>query len=466
MVTSLLPDSNDLTKNGQAPGESLRYRCGVVSEPSKPGSRMRSRIRGIAVDISPLRQSRDFRLLFFGMSVSSMGSAMVMVALPYQVWDVTRSALAVGLLGATEFVPLVICSIVGGAIADAHERRRLMTWILLGEALVSGLLVFNAATWKSLPMVYVLSAAMAAGFGFSIPTRRSWSPRLVAPEKLPAMAALEGSSFGISHLTGPMLGGVAIALLGLPATYAIDGLTFVFALSMIRAMRPSPASEHAPAPGFKSILEGFSFLKGRPTLTGSFVIDLNAMIFGMPKALFPAMAAIMGGGPKALGLLYAAPSAGSFVAMAASGWTGKVRRQGLAVTIAVLGWGAAIAAFGLTRSIPLAVLCLAVAGFSDAVSGIFRTAIVQEVTPDHLRGRLSGMEIAVYAGGPTLGDVEAGVVAGLTSVRFSIVSGGLACLVGAGLTALMLPQFIRYDRTRAAATAAEEKLLDEPRSAT
>ncbi|HVL90010.1 MAG TPA: MFS transporter, partial [Actinomycetota bacterium] len=248
------------------------------------------------------------------------------------------------------------------------------------------------------------------------------------------------------------------------ATFAIDGLTFLFALAMIRRMNPSPPHEAAPAPGFKSILEGFSFLRGRPTLTGSFIIDLNAMIFGMPKALFPAMAALMGGGPKTVGLLYAAPSAGSFLAMAASGWTGKVRRQGLAVTIAVLGWGLSIAAFGLTRSVPVAVLCLAAAGFSDAVSGIFRTAIVQEVTPDHLRGRLSGMEIAVYAGGPTLGDVEAGVVAGLTSVRFSVVSGGLACLVGAGLTALMLPQFIRYDRTRAAAES--EKPVDEPLPAT
>lgn len=424
---------------------------------------MRSRIRGIAVDVSPLRDSRDFRLLFTGMSVSSLGSAMAMVALPYQVWELTHSALMVGLLGATELFPLVIASIVGGAVADAHERKRLLTIILFAQIGVSSVLAWNAATMHSLWLVYVMSAVQAAAFGFSIPTRRSWAPRLVAAEKLPALAALEGSSFGITHLAGPAVGGLAIASIGLTGTYLIDVATFVFAITMVARMRPSPASEHAPAPGFKSILEGFAFLRGRPMLQGSFLIDLNAMIFGMPKALFPAMAAMMGGGPKTVGLLYAAPSAGSFVAMAASGWAGKIRRQGLAVTLAVLGWGGAITAFGFTRNIPVAVLCLAAAGFADAVSGIFRMAIVQEVTPDHLRGRLSGMEIAVYAGGPTLGDVEAGVVAGLTSVRFSVISGGVACLVGAAVVVLAIPTFLRYDRT--ASGPEEKKVLDEPRPA-
>jgi len=423
---------------------------------------MRSRIRGIALDVSPLRESRDFRFLFFGMSVSSLGSAMAMVALPYQVWRITHSAMAVGLLGAAELAPLIVASIVGGAIADAHERRRLLTIILLAEIGVSSLLAWNASIGGPLWFLYVMAAVQAGAFGFAIPARRSWAPRLVAPAKLPAMAALEGSSFGISHLAGPAIGGLAIATIGLAGTYLVDVGTFVFALAMISMMRPSPASEHAAAPGFKSILEGFAFLRGRPMLQGSFLIDLNAMVFGMPRALFPAMAAMMGGGPKSLGLLYAAPSAGSFLAMAASGWSGRIRRQGLAVTLSVLGWGVAISAFGLTRSIPVAVACLAAAGFADAVSGIFRMAIVQEVTPDHLRGRLSGMEIAVYAGGPTLGDVEAGVVAGLTSVRLSVVSGGLACLVGAGVVALALPSFIRYDRTKAVA----EKMLDAARPAT
>lgn len=400
------------------------------------------------MDVSPLKESRDFRLLWFGQTVSALGSSIAMVCLPFQVYELTKSPLKVGLLGAVELVPLIVCSIIGGAVADASDRRKLML-VILGVAIASsGFLAVHSAGQEKLWVLYVMGAVQASIWGFYIPTRRSWSPRLVNPDKLAAAAAMESASMTFTHLAGPAIGGVAIAVIGVAATYALDAASFLVVFACVFAMNPSPPSEHASSPGFRSIIEGLTFLKGRPVLQGGFWIDFNAMVFGMPKALFPAVAVSLGGGPKSLGLLYGAPWIGAFLATITSGWTGHVRRQGLGVTIAVIAWGLAISAFGLAGSLWVAVLALAAAGFADDISAIFRTAIVQEVTPDHLRGRLSGLEIAIYGGGPTLGDLEAGVVAGLTTVPFSIVSGGLACLVGAGVVAVTLPAFNAYDRSK------------------
>lgn len=401
------------------------------------------------MDVSPLRESREFRLLWSGQSISSLGSAIALICLPYQVWTLTHSPFAVGMLGAVELVPLVVTSLVGGAIADATERRRLLLRILAAQTTASAVLAWHASGAERLWVLYLMGAVQAGLFGMAIPARRSWSPRLVPAHKLPAAVAIEGASLWLMHTIGPAVGGVAIASLGVATTYAIDAASFVVAIGAVLAMRPSPASERAPAAGLGAILEGLRFLRGRQVLQGGFLIDFNAMVFGMPKALFPAMAAILGGGPRTFGLLSAAPGAGAFLAAATSGWVGRVRRQGLVVTVAVVGWGSAIAGFGLARDVWVAVACLAAAGFADEISAILRSAIVSEVTPDHLRGRLSGMEIAVYAGGPTLGDVEAGLVAALTSIRFSITSGGLACIAGAAAVAALLPAFNRYDRTAA-----------------
>ncbi|MGH2829115.1 MAG: MFS transporter [Actinomycetota bacterium] len=417
-----------------------------MSDPSKSG--LRRRLRRIAVDLAPLRESRDFRLLWGGQMVSMLGSSVALVCLPFQVYRLTGSPMAVGLLGATELVPLVVASIVGGAVADAHERRKLLLLILGLQAGSAGVLAWHSAGDEQLWVLYVMSAVQAGLWGMAIPARRSWTPRLFPPERLAAAVALESTSMTATHLLGPAVGGVALATLGIATTYAVDAASFLVVFAAVLAMRPSPPSEHAQRVGLESIREGLRFLRGRPVLQGGFWIDFNAMVFCLPKALFPAMAVALGGGPRTLGLLYAAPWLGAFLSATTSGWVTRVRRQGLGISISVVGWGLAMAAFGLAHSLIVAIIALAAAGFADEVSAILRTAIVQEVTPDHLRGRLSGIEIAIYAGGPTLGDMESGVVAGLTSVRFSIISGGLACLAGAAVVAALLPAFNRYDRSK------------------
>lgn len=402
----------------------------------------------IAIDVRPLRESRDYRLLWIGNGISSLGSSVALIAVPYQVYQLTRSPFMVGMLGAAALLPLLFGSIFGGALADSSDRRTLMRWLLLAQGLSSAVLAWQAMGAAHLWVLFVMSALQAGLWGLVIPTRRSWAPRLVRPDQLAASAALESAAMTFTHLAGPALGGVTIAVLGLAWTYSIDVISFGVAIAAVTMMRPSPASEHAPAAGLRSVLEGLRFLKGRKVLQAGFLIDLNAMVFGMPKALFPAMAVTLGGGSKLFGLLATAPFLGAFLGTITSGWTSHVKRQGLGVSLSVVGWGLSIAAFGVAPNAAVALVALACAGYADDISAILRTAIVQEVTPDHLRGRLSGMEIAVYAGGPTLGDVESGIVAGLTTVRTSVISGGLACLVGAVAVAALMPGFNRYDRTK------------------
>ncbi|MHB8512834.1 MAG: MFS transporter [Actinomycetota bacterium] len=417
-----------------------------TNSPKQSGS-----LKRIAIDLSPIRQSREYRLLWTGNFISMTGSSIAMIALPYQIFAATHSSFLVGMMGGVELIPLFVCSVFGGSIADATDRRKLMRLILLAQAASSGILAFHATSphWH-LWVLYVMAAAQAGLWGLAIPARRSWSPRLVRTDQLASAAALDSASMTFTHLAGPMVGGFVISAIHLPWTYGIDALSFLAGLIAVQMMKPSPASEHAPAAGFRSVTEGVRFLKGKKVLQGGFLIDLNAMIFGMPKALFPALSAAMNGGKPSgliMGYLSAAPWIGAFLGSATSGWMRYVRKQGMGVTISVIGWGSAITAFGFSHRLWLSMICLAIAGFADNASAIFRTAIVQEVTPDELRGRLSGMEIAIYAGGPTIGDMESGIVAGLAGVQFSIVSGGLACLAGVGVISALLPAFNRYKRS-------------------
>jgi MFS family permease len=279
-----------------------------------------------------------------------------------------------------------------------------------------------------------------------MPTRAAVLPTLVRRESFPAAAALTQVVMQVGQVAGPALAGVIIARVGLAAAYWGDVATFGAAIVTILLMRPLPPEGGGTRAGLKSIAEGLRFLRGRRVLVGTFVIDLDAMVFGMPQALFPALGTtVFGGGATTVGLLYAAPGAGALVGALLTGWVAAVRRQGLAVIVAVLGWGVAIIAFGLVRSLPLALVLLALAGAADVVSAVFRNTILQLSVPDALRGRLSGVHIAVVTGGPRLGDVEAGAVAALTSPRFSVVSGGVACVIGALLLARLIPEFARYD---------------------
>ncbi len=413
-------------------------------EASASGGRARRALRALALDVTPLRESREFRLLFAGQAVSFFGSMMTFVALPWQTYKLTGSVLATGLLGVAEFVPIFVMSFVGGALADAVDRRRM---VLLTEALLTLgtlLLVFNSLLPQ--PRVWVLfvcAALFAALNGLQRPSLDALVPRLVPPEQLPAAAALKSLGTTVSMIGGPALGGLLVATAGPAATYSIDFVTFAASLAALWAMRAVPPPAGADSPSLRTVLEGLRYARSRPELLGTYLININAMFFGMPMALFPAVAERFGGG--SVGLLYAAPAFGALCVTLTSGWTRRVNRHGLCVVLAAGCWGAAIVGFGLAGNLWLALACLASAGAADMVSGLFRMIIWNQTIPDHLRGRLAGVEMVSYTTGPLLGNAEAGLVAGLFGVRASIVSGGVLCLAGTALLSLLLPQLVRYD---------------------
>ena len=395
----------------------------------------------LLVDVTPLRASGDFRLLWIGQAVSFVGTTVTMAALPYQVFQETRSSLAVGLLGVAQLVPLLVFSLLGGALADAVDKRRLLL-LVVGVSLTCAAALDHPQVW----LLFVLGAASSAVLAVSYPTTRSLLPLLLAEELRPAGYALQATYGSFGMMAGPALGGALIAAFGLTTAYLVDVLTYAAALVVFARLSPAPPVAGASRASRASILEGLRFLRGHPVIMSIFAIDLLAMVFGMPRALFPALSERLGGGPRLYGLLLSAVAAGAFLASIGSGWTGRVRRQGRAVIVAVAAWGVAVTIAGILRA-PVPVLALlVVAGAADMISGVFRSAVAADVTPDGMRGRVSGVEIAVYAGGPVLGDVEAGVVGGLLGVPFAIVSGGLACIVGAAAFALLVPSFAGYVR--------------------
>ena len=401
--------------------------------------------RRLLSDVTPLRESPQYRLLYAGELLAFLGSQLTVVAVPLQVYLQTRSSLAVGLVGLAQLGPLLACSLVGGVVVDAVDRRVLLVWVQLARGALSLGLVANAlrpepALWP----LYVLTAAGAGLQAVDAPARTAAIPAMVRRELLPAAAALHQILMQVGVVAGPAVAGLLVARAGLAAAYAIDVAAFVLASLLALALRPLPPGAGAAHAGVASVMEGFRFLRGRRALQGTFLIDLNAMVFGMPRALFPALGTeLFGGGPGTVGLLYAAPGAGALLGALTAGWVGGVRRQGRAVLVAVTVWGAAITVFGLVSWLPLALALLAVAGAADVVSAVFRNAILQLTVPDGLRGRLAAIHIAVVTGGPRLGDAEAGAVAALTSPQVSVVTGGLACLAGVALLAWRIPELDR-----------------------
>jgi MFS family permease len=417
-----------------------------VTDIGRPEPPERGRLARIAVDIRPLRGSRDFRRLWFGTGISAIGSQVTTVAIPFQLYDLTRSTLLVGLLGLAALVPLLIVPIYGGAVADAVDRRRMLLLSDVALMLVTGGLLVNALlphprAW----FLFVAEALGTAAYGFQRPARNALTPRLVPDDQLLAAIAVEDLVSNLARVAGPALAGVLIAAVGLASAFGIDIATFAASLLSIWLLPPSPPAPDADRPSLQSILDGFRLVRRRKALLGIFVVDTNAMIFGMPKSLFPAFAEKLGGGPGVLGLMYGAPFAGALVASISSGWMMHVRRQGLGVCVAAAAWGVAIALFGFATSVWLTLVLLAAAGAADFISAVLRGNILLTVTPDSMRGRLSGIELAQVAGAPELGNVEAGIVASLTSVRTSIVSGGVLTVLGTIVVALALPGFVRYD---------------------
>ena len=405
------------------------------------------------LNLAPLRKHRDYRLLYTGQLVSMFGSMITYVAVPYQVFELTHSSFLVGMLGASQLIPLLLFALWGGAYADAMDRRKLLVVSEIVMTAGSLALAINGMlAHSSVVLIFAISAMMSACNGFHRPALDAMTPRLVDREDLTAVSALNFFRFSISAIGGPALGGVCMAALGYPLTYMIDVLSFLVSLISLAAIRRMPPSDGASRPGIQSIVEGLKYALGRPELIGTYVVDMVAMTFAMPMALFPSMA-VAWGGAKAAGWLYSAMSFGSLFTTIFSGWTSKVNRHGAAVVIAAASWALAIVFVGFSSSLPLAVVCLAMAGAADSVSGVFRGTIWNETIPSDLRGRLAGVEMISYLSGPLLGNARAGWVASISSNTTSIVSGGVICFVGVLLCIPFLPAFWNYHAGRRAAEA-------------
>jgi hypothetical protein len=412
-------------------------------------------LRRLALDLTPLRVSRDFRLLQIGAFLTGMGTQAALVALPYQVFVITHSPFLTGLIGAVEIGPLVGFSLFGGAIADRMDRRRLLLFMQIGLAGTSSLLALVAfADLHSVLVLYLLAATLAGFSAFEAVARSSIVPNVVPRELLrPGLAF----NFGLQQLTmviGPALGGVLIATAGLGTTYLTDAVScgaMAVAAFMMGPQLPPEVEVHPAV--WTSIKEGLSWVRSKPALLGSFAMDLLAMTFGMPRALFAALSlSVYHAGAAGTGALYAAVAAGATIAALTAGWLNHARWLGRIVIGAVIVWGLAIAAAGAMTSIYVACLLFAVAGAADSVSAVSRSAINQSVTPDAMRGRMSSVFMMVVRSGPRFGDIESGAVAGVAQTRLSLagsvqlatISGGLACVAGVGLIVLAFPALARF----------------------
>ncbi len=404
----------------------------------------------LLADISPLRESAAFRRLWTGTTLSSAGGALTTFAVVLQVYDLTRSPFAVGAIGVAQMVPTLAIGLLGGSVADATDRRRLLLAISGGQAAVSA--AFAAQAFAGLHLVGLLYGLVAASSSLSAvaaPARNALIPGLLPASQLPAGLMLNRLSFQITMTAGPALAGLIAAVphLGLRACYLIDAVSFAAALQAVARLPAMPPQASATRPGLRAVAEGIRFIRGSNVLAGAFLADLNATVFGLPVALFPAInAERFGGNPGTLGLFTAAVGLGGLVSGAFSAPVMRTRRQGRAMLCAVTVWGAAFAGFGVSRNLWLTLSLLAAAGAADTFTVVFRGAILQAVTPDQLRGRVMAADYVVGAGGGQLGNLEAGALGSLTSPAISALSGGLATIAGAIVIALALPAFTRYRR--------------------
>jgi MFS family permease len=420
-------------------------------------------------DLRPARDSPAFRRLLAGGLLSSLGTSMTSFAVVLQIWDVSHSSLDVGLLGLT-FIPVLIIGLLGGSIADVVDRRKLALLATVALMAVSAAFAAQAyAGFGQLWPLYLLAMVQAVLQATSAPSRQTFVPRLVPPARLTAAIALNTLTGRITMLFGPALAGLIAGAFGLRTCYAIDTVSFtasLYATARLPAMAPVPAgtvaagtvaAERRPArPSLRATAEGLRFIRRRPVLVAAFLTDLDAMLLGLPVAIFPALNAMhFGGRPETLGLLNAAAGFGGLLSAALSGPAVRVVRQGRGMLAGTMIWGAAIACFGLTRWLPLALAMLAVAGFADTLTVMFRSSMVQTVAPDEFRGRVSSVEYIIGTGGGPLGNVESGGVAALTSPTFSAVSGGIGCCAMAALIALIFPALIRYHAPSGTETGTE-----------
>lgn len=406
---------------------------------------MTSRLGSVLPDLSPWRSSRDFRLLWIQGLVTFFSSFMAMVALPLQIKELTGSPLAVGVMGAVELVPLIVFGLYGGALADASDRRKVLLLTEAGMAVMATILLVNAtlpdpALWP----LYLVAAGVSALAGLQRPALDSLMARIVPHDQQTAAAALNALRWQVGAIAGPALAGLVVAYAGHAAAYATTVCGLAVSVLLCTRLAPAPPAHDADKPSLRGIAEGARYAWSRPVLLGTYAIDLAAMFFAFPNAIFPFLADELDA-EWSLGLMYAAGSVGSVVLSLTSGWTSRVHRHGLFVVFGAAGWGLAIAAAGWFTNVWLVLLCLAFAGAGDMLSGLGRSTIWNQTIPEELRGRLAGIEVLSYSVGPQMGQVRAGAMAGWTGTRAAFWSGGLACLASVGLLASVLPKLVTYD---------------------
>lgn len=398
------------------------------------------------LNVAPLRKHRDFRLLFFGQVISFLGSMVTYVAIPYQVYELTKDNWLVGMLGLAQFIPVVVCGLLGGIYADRLDRRKL----LLVSEIILTLVIFgqflNALQEKpSITVIFILVAVFQAVLGFHRPAMEALTQKIVDPDDYAAIGALGSFRFSAGAIIGPALGGIIIAKFGVKGAYLFDFFSFAAAFVALYLMSNIPAPEKRDETPLEDAKAGFKFVLSKPELIGTYLIDIVAMTFAFPVALFPAMSEEWGGA-SAAGLLFSAMAVGSLIMTVFSGWTGKVHHHGRAVVAAATCWAVFIIGVGIAPSLWMAILFLGLAGAADMLSGLFRGIIWNQTVPNEFRGRLSGIEMISYMSGPLLGNARAGWLAAKYSVPFSITSGGIVCAVAVILTAVFLPKFWSYKR--------------------
>ncbi|WP_435747183.1 MFS transporter [Nocardioides sp. SYSU DS0663] len=408
--------------------------------------RVREHLRGLRVDVSPLRESRDFRLLFWAGTVFYFGAMVTYVAVPYQVYTLTGSNFAVGAIGLVELVPLVVFGLYGGALADHVDRRRLLIGTGIAQAFFTAVLAANA--FRDDPdvwVVFVVAVFLVSSSALQRPSREALLPRTVRHEQLMAANALGSLGIQVGVLVGPAIGGLLIAYVGLGWCFVIDIAGLVVATLLYVRMRPYPHRAATTPPSLAGIREGIGYAFARRDLLGTYLVDIAAMLLAMPVVLFPALVEEVFDNPELLGLLYAAQTVGAMVATATSGWTSRVHHHGRAIVIAAAAYGGCLALAGVMPSFWLVLLFLGLSGLADMISGVFRSTVWSQTIPEGMRGRLAGIEMLSYSLGPLGGQVRAGVTADLWSVRGAISSGGVACIAGVALTAVWLRDFWAYD---------------------
>ena len=399
----------------------------------------------LAMDLSPLKKYRDFRLIFTAGLFSYFGSMITFVALPFQVKELTNSFWAVGLIGMVEIIPLTIFGLYGGVLAD-HVDRKKMIWLTEFGTLIATLVLFLNARREnpSVILLFVIAAIFAALSGLKRPSQEAILPRLVSHDDLPSASALMSLRWQFGGIVGPSVGGLLVATYGASAGYLVDCLTFAISLSLLARIKSVPPLITRTAPSIQSLVEGIRYAFSRKDLLGTYFVDLAAMFLAMPMALFPFWADEIGA-PWALGLFYSSITAGAVVVTIFSGWMRHYPKHGRAVVFGALGWGVAIAFAGTSNSLIIVITCLVIAGAFDQVSALFRGFIWNQSIPDELRGRLAGIEMLSYLLGPLGGQARAGGMAAMTSLRFSVVGGGLMCIGFVIAIAAVMPAFRNYD---------------------